>query len=170
MISNTKKRRGFLKAGILLAGSYMSFPAVGGSANPTNLLQHKEPLNPELVKEFVAKAHKDLDSVKMLLEKEPNLLNVAWDWGLGDFETAIAGAGHMGRVDIAEFLLSKGARMDVFVAAMLGKLDIVKSTLEAFPQLKYSKGPHGIMLLHHARQGKENAKPVLDYLMEIGAT
>lgn len=43
-------------------------------------------LNPELVNEFVLKAHGDFDTVKRLLEQEPELLNAAWDWGGGDLE------------------------------------------------------------------------------------
>jgi hypothetical protein len=164
------KRRAFLKAGLMtMSGSLMALPVFSRSLT-NSYMQTKEPIKPERVREFVAKGHGDLNRVKELLEQEPQLLNATWDWGGGDFETAIGGAGHMGRTDIAEFLLSKGARMDVFVAAMLGRVDIVKSTLNAYPDLKASKGPHGLMLLHHARQGGDKSKPVLDYLMEIGAS
>jgi len=79
------------------------------------------PLDKELVKDFVIKGHFDLAGTKALLEKEPGLLNSCWDWGGGDFETALEGAGHMGNKDIANFLLSKGARMNIFCAAMLGR-------------------------------------------------
>lgn len=118
----------------------------------------------DLVKEFVIAAHGDLAKTKALLEGHPTLLNATWDWGGGDFETAIGGAGHMGRKDIAEYLLSKGARMDVFVAAMLGKLDVVKSTLAAYPNLKDSLGPHGIPLIVHAEKGGDGAKAIVEYL------
>ena len=36
-------------------------------------------LEPELVNEFVLKAHGDLDTVKRLLEQAPALVNCAWD-------------------------------------------------------------------------------------------
>jgi hypothetical protein len=98
------------------------------------------------------------------------LLNACCDWGGGDFETAIEGAGHVGRKDIAEFLLENGARMNLFCAAMLGRLDIVKATLSEFPNLKVSKGPHGLQLLHHARKGGPESVTVLDYLVSIGAS
>ena len=104
-----------------------------------------------------------------MLEKEPGLLNSCWDWGGGDFETALEGAGHMGNKDIANFLLSKGARMNIFCAAMLGRLDVVKAVLSAYPELKTSKGPHGLQLLHHATKGGVEAAPVLEYLKSIGA-
>lgn len=105
-----------------------------------------------------------------MIALQPNLLNATWDWGNGDFETAIEGAAHVGNKQIAEFLISKGARINIFCAAMLGKLDIVKSTLTTFPNLKTSKGPHGLMLLHHAEKGGESAKAVLEYLKSIGAS
>ncbi len=132
--------------------------------------QNKPPaLNPELVREFVIAGHGNLDRVKALLAQEPGLLNATWDWGGGDFETALGGAGHMGRKDIAELLINKGCRMDIFVATMLGKLDVVKATLTAYPELIHSKGPHGLTFLHHARKGGEEAVPVLEYLESLGA-
>jgi hypothetical protein len=138
-----------------------------------NLADQKEKppaLAPDLVKDFVRAGHSDLQKVKDMLGQTPGLLNASWDWGGGDFETALEGAGHMGNRDIAEYLLSRGARINIFAAAMLGKIEIVKSTLTAFPDLKTSKGPHGIMLLQHATKGGEPAKEVLTYLQEIGAT
>ncbi|MGH7450201.1 MAG: hypothetical protein ACRENG_02565, partial [bacterium] len=132
--------------------------------------QNKPPaLNPELVKEFVIAGHGNLDRVKELLAQEPGLLNATWDWGGGDFETALGGAGHMGRKDIAEFLINKGCRMDIFVVTMLGKLDVVKAMLTAYPELIHSKGPHGLTFLHHARKGGEEAAVVLKYLESLGA-
>jgi ankyrin repeat protein len=127
------------------------------------------PLDKELVKQFVVKGHADFPGTKELLEKEPGLLNASWDWGGGDFETALEGAGHMGNKEIANFLIGKGARLNIFCAAMLGKLDVVKALLAAFPDLKTSKGPHGLQLLHHATKGGPDAAPVLAYLKSIGA-
>src|SRR5215217_7553327 len=104
--------------------------------------QEKPPaLDKDLVKEFVVKCHGDLNRAKELLAQQPGLLNACWDWGGGDLETRLEAAGHMGRSDIAQFLLDNGARMNIFCAAMLGKIEIVKSTLTAFPHLKTSKGP-----------------------------
>ncbi|HTF17515.1 MAG TPA: hypothetical protein VK658_05550 [Chryseolinea sp.] len=146
-------------------------PMISANASPHALMQERPaPLNSELILDFVKSAHRDLDRVKELLEKEPNLLNATWDWGKGDFESGLGAAGHMGLDEMAEYLISKGARMDIFVATMLGKMDIVKPILDAFPNLKTSKGPHGITLLTHAEKGGEKAKPVLDYLRSIGAS
>ena len=127
------------------------------------------PISDELVLEFVKNAHGNLEKVKQLIEQQPNLLNASWDWGNGDFETGMNAAGHTGRVEIAEFLLSKGARMDIFCAAMLGHLGLVKPLIEMYPDLKLSKGPHGLGLLHHAKVGGDKAVPVFEYLTKIGA-
>ncbi len=80
---------------------------------------------------------------------------------------AIGGAGHMGRRDIAEYLISQGGRSDIFVHAMLGHLEIVKDLITQFPNLKDAKGPHTISLARHAEKGGESAKMVLDYLQTL---
>ena len=131
--------------------------------------QKPPPLPSDLVKEFVIKGHGDLPAVKEMLSKEAQLLNACWDWGGGDFETALEGAGHMGKKEIAKFLLEKGARLNIFCAAMLGRLDVVKAILAIDPNLKSSKGPHGLQLMHHAKKGGTEALPVLEYLQSIGA-
>ena len=123
-----------------------------------------ERLDPALVENFVAQAHAELERVQQLLRDDPALLNAAWDWGGGDWETALGAAAHMGRRDIALFLLSEGARMDVFAAAMLGELAIVRATLEAQPEARHARGPHGIPLELHAEAGGDHAAPVLEYL------
>lgn len=121
-------------------------------------------LPPELVKEFVSAGHGNLDRVKEMLASEPGLLNASWDWGGGDFETALEGAGHMGHRDIALYLVSKGARLNVFQAAMLGDLELVKLILRLHPEARSSKGPHGLDLIHHAKKGGDKAMAVLQFL------
>ncbi len=124
----------------------------------------KPRLSSTLVQDFVIFAHYDLDMVKRLLEKEPAVLNATVDWGGGDWEAGIGGASHMGRRDIALFLIEKGARPDLFTATMLGHLDVVKSLLTAHPTLADAKGPHGIPLLAHAKMGGKEAEEVFKYL------
>ena len=126
------------------------------------------PIAPELVREFVGAGHAKLDRCKEMLEQYPTIVNACWDWGGGDYETALGGASHMGRPDIANFLIEKGARMDVFAAAMLGKLEVVKAACAAFPNTRDVPGPHGITLLEHARKGGEPARAVLEYLESLG--
>lgn len=126
-------------------------------------------LDPEMVKEFVGVAHGDLNRVRELLAQQPRLVNAAWDWGGGDWETGLGAAAHMGRRDIAELLLSSGARLDLFAAAMLGKLDVVRAAVEAFPGAQRVPGPHGIPLIAHARQGGEQAASIVAYLAGLDA-
>ncbi|HEU5368114.1 MAG TPA: ankyrin repeat domain-containing protein [Ktedonobacterales bacterium] len=124
-------------------------------------------LDPTLVHEFVLQAHGDLSRVNALLDQEPRLINAAWDWGGGDWETALGAAAHMGRKDIAQALLARGARLDVFAAAMLGKLEIIQAVLAAFPDALHVPGPHGIPLVQHARVGGEEAAPVTAFLESL---
>ena len=121
-------------------------------------------LDSATVQAFVANAHGDLEVVRELLAGEPALVNAAWDWGGGDWETALGAAAHMGRRQIALFLLEHGARLDLFAAAMLGYFDIVSSVLANFPEMHDAKGPHGIPLVEHARAGGEDARAVLELL------
>ena len=128
------------------------------------------PLNSELVKEFVAAGHNDLEKVKQMMKEYPNLLYAKWDWGGGDFESALEGAGHVGDKDIANYLIEAGARCNIFVLTMLGKTHIVKPTLEMYPHLLTSKGPHGFTLLHHAQRGGSDAAELNEYLQKKGLT
>lgn len=122
----------------------------------------------DLVNQFVRAAHGDFATVKTLLAEEPALLNATWDWGGGDFETALRAAAHTGGREIALHLIEHGARIDLFAAAMLGQLSVVQAIIEANPAAKDSKGAHGIPLMVHAQMGKEDAAEVLVYLQSLG--
>lgn len=124
-------------------------------------------LEADRVKEFVLAAHRSLDEVKALRNHEPNLVNATWDWGGGDWETALGGAAHTGQRKIALYLLEHGARLDLFAAAMLGKLTVVKAAVTDDPQIVHVPGPHGIPLLVHAKMGGETAAPVAAYLESV---
>jgi hypothetical protein len=121
-------------------------------------------LDAELVRNFVGNAHGDLEAVRGALSDHPALVNSAWDWGGGDWESGLGAAAHMGRRDIAELLLAHGARLDVFAAAMLGDLDVVRAILAAHPEAHDAKGPHGVPLRAHAEVGGEPARAVLELL------
>ncbi|MHB1556161.1 MAG: ankyrin repeat domain-containing protein [Isosphaeraceae bacterium] len=127
----------------------------------------KPQINRLLVQDFVIYAHSELDMVKRLLDKEPMLLNATMDWGGGDWESGLGGASHMGRHDIVEYLLGRGARIDIFCAAMMGRLEAVKSFLTLQPALIDARGPHGFTLHFHAQVGGPEAQLVLDYLQSI---
>lgn len=127
----------------------------------------KPALSSDLLEEIVRVAHSDLDRTKELLTQEPALVNATWDWGGGDFETALGAAAHMGRKDIANFLLDNGARLDIFAAAMLGNLEIVKAALTEYPDAINIPGPHGISLIDHAKAGGKHANSVLEFLNSL---
>ena len=129
--------------------------------------EHHPQFDRPRVKRFVIAGHGNLAAVKAMLADEPNLINGAVDWGSGDFETALGGASHMGRRDIAEFLLENNARMDIFAATMLGKIDIVKAAVAAFPNIVHVPGPHGIPLIVHAEKGGPAARDVLEFLRPL---
>ena len=131
--------------------------------------EHHAQFDRARVKRFVIAGHVNLSAVKAMLAEEPNLINGAIDWGKGAFETALGGASHMGRRDIAEYLLEHNARMDIFAATMLGRLDIVTAAVAAFPNIVHVPGPHGIPLIVHAEKGGLAAKAVLEFLQPLVA-
>ena len=126
-------------------------------------------LDKELVATFVGAGHRDLKKVQELLEEHPTLINAAHDWKYGDFETCLGAACHVGRKELAQYLIDKGAQVNIFTAALFGKMEIIKPMLTAFPSTLHAKGPHGFTLLHHAIRGGEEALEVKEYLESLGA-
>jgi len=123
---------------------------------------------PELVREIVTVAHFNLARVREIVDARPSLARAAWDWGFGDWETALGASSHVGNRPIAEYLIEKGARPSLFSATMLGQLDVVKAFITAQPGVQRIPGPHSISLLAHAKAGGEQAVPVLRYLESLG--
>ncbi len=163
-------RKNFIISSAAGAAGMILLPQIvsGQQTQPVSRPQKGPPLDKELVKEFVTVAHKDFDKVKSMLQVNPDLLNASHTWKDWDWEDAVGAAGHMGFRDMALYLLEQGARPTICVAAMLGNLDVVKTFITAFPQMKYSVGPHNISLLDHALAGGEEAKPVIKYLASVG--
>lgn len=125
------------------------------TASPNTPTPNPPPLAPDLVQSVVGFAHGSLKGVTELVEANPGLANACWDWGGGDFETALGAASHVGQRNIAEYLLSKGARMDIFAATMLGKIAIVRAVIEDNPAVvRDCLGPHKLPMLHHAERGE----------------
>ena len=129
-----------------------------------------DPIKTSIVKEFVVAGHKDLNRVQEMLVDYPNLIYSRYDWGNGDFEEAIEGAGHLGKKDIANYLIERGARVNLFVLTMLGKPKLVIPILEEYPNLLNSIGPHGFTLLHHANVGGTDSLEIQKYLLDNGLT
>lgn len=143
------KRKTFLKyAGLSLGiGAFQTMTSCGSSEAP-NIFSEEE------IREFVFAAHEDFDETKRIIEKKPLILNCADQFHKGDFETAMGGAAHMGRRDIADLLVDRGARLDLFQLTFLGHLSLVKNLIQVSPQYLQAPGPHGYTLLHHALVGE----------------
>jgi hypothetical protein len=132
-------------------------------------------IDESIVAEVVGVSHFNLDRLKQLVDPRPELARATWDWAFGDWETAIGAASHVGRKDIAAYLISKGARPDIFTFAMLGAYTTVKSMIEISPGVQRISGPHGISLLQHAKNGmsdkdtnKEESTKLIAYLQSLG--
>jgi hypothetical protein len=123
-----------------------------------------KPIPPEVVQEFVGNAHGNVARVKELLDEHPGLANAAWDWGGGDWETGLGAAAQTGNREIALLLVERGARLDLYSAAMLGNLEVVRAILGAYPEARRIAGPHGIPLIEFARAGGEAASAVVEFL------
>jgi ankyrin repeat protein len=107
-------------------------------------------LSPELIEEFVISSHFNFPKVQEMLEREPGLLNQKW----AKFdENALEASGHMGRADIMNYLLGKGAPLTIFAAASLGNAGDVAAFLREKPELATALGVHGMTILYHAALG-----------------
>jgi len=186
--NNQLDRRTVLKTSTL-AFLGLSFPHLiqanngvshlGQASEDGKIPMHYPNIDPKIIAEVVGKSHFDLERVKELVEKRPELSKSVWEWRFGDFESAIGAASHVGRRDIALYLLSKGARPTIFTFAMLGTFAVIKSVIESTPGIQKTTGPHGIGLLDHAYAGERmkdkmsaietnNLKQTIDYLESLG--
>ncbi len=135
-------------------------------------------MDDNMVSGIVGASHGNFDKVKELVKKRPELAGASWDWGFGDWETALGAASHVGRRDIAEFLISNGARPDIFTYTMMGMFKSVQEIIETVPGIQSHTGPHGITLLQHAKNRLEdktiseadraNVNKVISYLESLG--
>ena len=110
-------------------------------------VSEQEPVSQEIVEPFVMAAHGNFAKVQELYEQHPEALNVPW----AKFdETALQASSHMGRREIAQYLLSKGAPLNICAAAMMGMQEDVAAFLKQDASLANAKGAHGIPVLFHA--------------------
>ncbi|MGQ0548397.1 MAG: ankyrin repeat domain-containing protein [Armatimonadota bacterium] len=123
--------------------------------------------SPELVRDFVIAGHGDLEKVKAMLAAHPDLLNAAYEWKVDDHESASQAAAHVGNAAVAEYLLSRGAPLDICTAVMLGRRNDVERLLGADPAAIHTTGAHGIPLLAHAALSGDVA--MLETLFRRGA-
>ncbi len=166
-------RRAFVSAGAVgIAGLTLTAPRIRAATRSGSRARavpdgfpHQDPA---LVRDTVRYSHFDLDAVRELVTARPELAKASWDWGFGDWESALGAASHTGQRGIADLLIEHGARPNLFTYAMMGNLAAVKAMIEAQPGVQRIPGPHGITLLDHAEHGGEEAKDVLAYLESLG--
>ena len=175
---SVRPRRNFLKlASLLLPAPFLhvesalaalATPAQATAPAPPSVSDLFPTQPPELAREMVTVSHFNFKRVQELVDARPSLARAAWDWGFGDWETALGAASHMGNRPIAEYLIAKGARPSLFSSAMLGHLEVVKAFIAAQPGVQRIRGPHSIPLLAHAKAGGAAARPVFDFLQSLG--
>ncbi len=144
------------------------------STNPTADLRYPA-INLDIAEEVVNVAHLNLARLKELVDPRPELSKATWDWGFGDWESALGAASHVGRRDIATYLMQQGATPAIFTYAMFGAYSAVKAMIDAAPGIQRTTGPHGISLLQHARLAleiadtdRDQAQRLVDYLEALG--
>lgn len=115
------------------------------------------------VNDLVGNAHGNLTEVQQVLAANPGWVNSSAVWN----ETPIQAAAHLGNRQIAEYLLDRGAPLDVFVAAMLGRRDDVERFIESDPELIHARGVHDMPLLYFAAAGHQ--QDVAEWLLQRGA-
>ena len=186
-MNNSNQRRHFIKSsafgligitgfGNVSAQTVINKIEMGNNAEP--LFYRYPSINDTMASGIVGASHGNFDKVKELVNSRPELAGASWDWGFGDWETALGAASHVGRRDIAEFLMSHGARPDIFTYTMMGMLKSVQEIIETVPGIQTHGGPHGITLLQHAKNRLENkdisspdaanVKKVISYLETLG--
>src|SRR5258705_1342539 len=131
-------RRGFLGLAPAIPLAFSSQAPPAPAAAPPSTFPAQEP---DIVKEMVTVAHGNLARVKELVSARPALARASWDWGYGDWETAIDAASHVGNRPIADYLIANGARPTIYTAAMMGQLAIVKGWVETLPGVQRNRGP-----------------------------
>ena len=139
MSSTTIQRRRFIKSSALGIIGITSFGTIQGKENlhqpvqvsdADSLFYRYPSMDDTMVSGIVGASHGNFDKVKELVNARPELAGASWDWGFGDWETALGAASHVGRRDIAEFLIANGARPDIFKYTMMGMLKSVQEIIE----------------------------------------
>lgn len=161
-MSQTLPRRTFLVA-TPAAALGLTFAAHAQPSSPAPALPDTFPTTPaSRAQEFVGACHVKLDRVREMLAEDAGLAKASWDWGFGDWETAIGACSHTGRKDIIELLIAHGARPTIFTLAALDQIDALRAAIELVPGAAAIEGPHSISLYDHARAGE--ADRVMEYL------
>ncbi|MDZ4806037.1 MAG: hypothetical protein SGI90_14355 [Candidatus Eisenbacteria bacterium] len=92
------------------SGAAMAQPADGPLPLSPGFPSH----DPDLARGMVGASHGNVARVRELLAISGALSKASWDWGFGDWETALGAASHTGNREIAALLMENGARPDIF--------------------------------------------------------
>lgn len=99
----------------------------------------------------VGPCHGNLAKVRAIIEAKPQLIGDmnAVNASAVD-ETPQGAAAHTRSKEIVSYLHQRGVRLNVFMAAAMGKVDEVVAFLQDDPSLAGASGAHGIPLISHA--------------------
>jgi len=114
----------------------------------------------------VGQAHTDLDAVRSAVERQPRLAHAIST----TTESAVEAGAHMGRLDIVEYLLDRGAAYSLPTAVMRNDLPRARFLLEQDPLRIHERGPHDFALLWYPVIGKgllEMARLLLAFGAEV---
>jgi ankyrin repeat protein len=123
--------------------------------------------SPEQIRDFVIAGHGDFEKVKAMLAETPELLNAAHPWSETDRETALMAAAQVANRQIAEYLIERGAVVDICIASMMGWREKVAEMLAEDPERIHARGAHRIPLLAYA--ASSGNLELVKMLVESGA-
>jgi hypothetical protein len=86
-------------------------------------------LEQRVIDESVGNAHGDLDKVREIVHRHPEVINARATWN----ETPIEAAAQTGHRPLIDLLLECGAPVDFYTACVLGRADRVRAELAAHP-------------------------------------
>jgi ankyrin repeat protein len=118
----------------------------------------------EFVNAFVMYSHFAFPQVQKWVTQCPDLLNTraAWD------ELSVEAAAHMGRADIGNCMLDRGATYSLATAVVFGSIGDVKRMLAEEPRSIHERGAHSFPVLWYTAFGEPKIETA-EYLISQGA-
>jgi len=118
----------------------------------------------EFVNAFVLYSHFSLPQVQKWVTQCPDLLNTRASWD----ELSVEAAAHMGRADIGNLMLDRGATYSLPTAVVFGPVGDVKRMLAEEPRSIHERGAHSFPLLWYTAFGEPRTETA-EYLISQGA-